>query len=533
MRSSILASILSVLLIPGAYAQTPDIRTLFVGSASVESTTVFDFGKEHRPLELREFYTRNNFLPAWDNERDARELITTIRTIYLDGLDPKNYHLAYLEGRTNRIGREHERAMLDIAMTDAFLELAHDLYEGRLDPAVLFPGEWEACTTTADYPGLLLNALNGAGICETLDMMKPMDNSYEGLKYMLNNFREIQSSGDFPPIKVGVDIKPGDADDRMPDILKRLSMLQLIPRELENESTKYDSLIIYAVQKFQRMHGLTADGVIGRRTQQAMNLRAEDYVETIIANLEKYRWHQSLLLERSVKINIPSCEVVLSQNESIELQMKAIVGRTDRKTPVLSSVITMVTINPTWTVPPTILKEDVLPAVKADSGYLKRHEMRVFTRNEKQIDGDSVNWSAISINNFPYTLRQDAGPRNPLGLIKFVFPNNHTVYLHDTNTPSLFSSQDRWLSSGCIRIQSPMALLRKLMEGTAWTEELVRNEIKRGETKIILLNNPIPIHIVYFTAFVNHGEFHIERDHYGYDRIILKGLAGSETQLFK
>jgi Ca2+-transporting ATPase len=502
-------------LVAGAFAQAfdPGLRT------AVQQT---------QDPQLQKFYEANNYSRAWTNPTDVNELLGSIQSIYMDGLNPEDYNIGYLSTLSvQRPVAEEEKTRLDLELTRSFLRLAHDLYEGKINPDKLFPGDWEACTTSADYAGLLQSALNGNGIGETLEFMKPMDNSYEGLKYMLSNFRVMESKGCLPGIKAGNAIHPGDADERIADIRKTLALLRLMPAELDNGDIRYDSTILIAVTKFQRLHGLTPDGEIGRKTQQALQLTASDYIKTIVANLEKYRWHQSRLLERSIKINIPSFGFKLSDHERTELEMKVIIGRVDRPTPVVSSVITAMIINPTWTVPPTILEEDLLPTVISDPGYLRRHNMRVITSRGKELNPDSINWSKFASRKFPYNIQQDPGPTNPLGRIKFIFPNHHAVYLHDTNMPSLFASQQRSISSGCIRIESPMALVRVLTPASGWTDEMVRAEIDVGETRVITVKDPLPIHLTYFTAYVEGDELHMVNDLYGYDSVILQALKGA------
>lgn len=501
----------------------------FVIPTSAQDARLRTEAEKSNNIELRKFYASNNYSPAWTNTRNRRELITSIGTISLDGLDPGNYNFQYLANKCN----EADTIAFDIALTESFLDLAHDLYQGRIDPDKLFPGDWEACTTRADYGGLLLAAINGQGICETLDFLKPMDNGYEGLKYMLNKFSLIGSKDNFPPVPFGNAIHPGDIDERIADIRKRLSALGMLMTEFNNDDVLYDSIVVDAVKKFQRLHGLTPDGEIGRRTQQAMQLTVDDYISTIIVNLEKFRWHQSRLLDRSVKINIPSYELILSDNDKTELRMKVIIGRTERPTPVINSAITAIVINPTWTVPPTILKEDVLPAVRSDINYLRNHKMKVLNSRGEEINPDSIEWSKITERNFPYHIQQDAGPTNPLGRIKFFIPNHHSVYLHDTNMPSLFASQERAVSSGCIRIELPMALVRLLSPSTGWTEEMVRDQIESGETRIVLVKNPLPIHLTYFTAYVDNNELYVVKDLYDYDRVTLHALQGAKRALVR
>lgn len=520
MNPIFLAFILAVL--PWSFAHSQrTIKSLLEPGTSHNAILGLDAANQ-----VRAFYVQNKFTNAWTDERDTQELLNAVRTIDGDGLSPEDYNLSFLERLL--LDRDQDAiAVRDLAFTDAFMELAHDLHEGRLNPEALFPGDWEACRQPADYPGLLNWALKDIGICETLQLMKPADNSYEGLKYMLSNFREIKSLGGFPQISFGPAITPGGTDVRMVSIRKRLAMLEFIPQALDNEDVKYDSLLIFAVQRFQRLHGLLADGVIGRRTQQTLALSIDNYIESTLVNLERYRWHQSQLGERCIMVNIPAAELTFSENEVNEFSMKAIIGRPDRRTPVLSSSLTSITINPTWTIPPTILKEDVLPALKTDPTYLDRHDIRVIDNWGREVNSDSIDWTSLNEGG-PYIFREDPGPRNPLGLIKFTFPNVHTVYLHDTNSPSLFASPERTLSSGCIRIEAPMKLLRVLLPATGWTEEMVRDQIALGETKQLFIKHPIPIHIVYFTSYVRNNEFYMLQDPYRYDRTVLNALRRSE-----
>jgi murein L,D-transpeptidase YcbB/YkuD len=413
---------------------------------------------------VREFYQANNYQFAWTDEENVGQLLTAIRNIGDDGLNPDYYQLNVLDKLASEIPRDSAR--LDVALSQAFLEVAHDFYQGRLIPEKLFPQDWDACTQPADYTGLLHDALRQMLVCETLDFLRPMDAEYEALRNMLVRLRGINSRDSIPTCAMAAGTK-----------------------------------------------------------------HYEDSVETIIANLERYRWHQSRLIERSIVINIPSEELTLSDHESAVIKMKVIIGRVDRRTPVVSSRITLLTINPTWTVPPTVFKEDIFPSLESDRGYLARHNMKVINHNGDEINVDSINWSTVDATHFPYYLREDAGPLNPLGRIKFSFPNDHSVYLHDTNMPSLFSKEDRTLSSGCIRIEHPMELAKLLIEGSGWTEAMIQEAITKGETKLVLLKKTMPVHITYFTALVSHGELVLLRDVYQYDRVVLNALRAGQSGL--
>ncbi|HMP99068.1 MAG TPA: L,D-transpeptidase family protein, partial [Cyclobacteriaceae bacterium] len=286
------------------------------------------------------------------------------------------------------------------------------------------------------------------------------------------------------------------------------------------ESTFYDSALLNAVKKFQEQHGLAADGVIGKRTIAVLNLSADDYIRLIRLNMERYRWLPETLGETHCVINIPDFSLYVMAKDSLVMEMRTIVGRPERKTPVLSSNIKYITLKPTWTVPPTILREDVLPAVRSNINYLSRNRLRVFDRAGNEIEPTTLPWATYTERNFPFVIRQDPGFYNSLGLIKFSFPNNYTVFLHDTNYRALFKEANRALSSGCIRIEHPFAFAEYLVKDT----ERLNKGISSGETQTILLRQTMPIHLLYFTAFIKQGELHIRPDIYEYDEVLWKAL---------
>lgn len=249
-----------------------------------------------------------------------------------------------------------------------------------------------------------------------------------------------------------------------------------------------------------------------------------DSASTIAINLERLRWLPDSLGATHVVVDITDFRLhVIHRHDSL-MDMRAIVGRPDRSTPVFSSVINYVILNPTWTVPPTILHEDVLPAVRNDSNYLTKHHLRVFTRKGTVVNPSDIPWDAYTGRTFPYQIRQDPGPFNSLGLIKFFIPNHYTVFLHDTNAPSLFSVPNRALSSGCIRIQSPLALAAFLLQPQGWTEDEIRKVIKSGKTTTVRLSRGLPVHIIYLTAYAADGKLQWRDDIYGMDAVLRRAL---------
>ncbi len=239
-------------------------------------------------------------------------------------------------------------------------------------------------------------------------------------------------------------------------------------------------------------------------------------------NMEKVRWLGDLRTTNGVWVNIPSFQFTWRDRDSILMDMKAIVGRPERKTPILNSQIRSVVINPEWVVPPTILKEDVLPAVQVDVAYLQKNRLRLVDHDGLEIAPDSVNWSKLTADKFPYSIKQDAGTRSALGLLKFQFANRHGVYIHDTNMHPLFTQANRALSSGCIRIEKPFLVASRLL--TNWSEKALRDSVDTGKTYVVTVARPIQVHTTYFTITTSQGRWKIWDDLYGWDRVIEETL---------
>ncbi len=239
-------------------------------------------------------------------------------------------------------------------------------------------------------------------------------------------------------------------------------------------------------------------------------------------NMEKARWLADMNTTNVIWINIPSFQLMWYSHDSLIMNMRAVVGRPERKTPIINSQIRSVVINPEWVVPPTILKEDVLPAVQSDRGYLKKNRLRLIDHDGLEISPDSISWTSLSSENFPYAIKQDAGARSALGLLKFQFANRHGVYIHDTNMHALFSQPNRALSSGCIRIEKPFSVAVKLL--SHWTEQTLRDSVETGRTVVLTITKPVPVHTTYFTLTRSDDGWQVWPDVYGWDRAIAEAL---------
>lgn len=275
-----------------------------------------------------------------------------------------------------------------------------------------------------------------------------------------------------------------------------------------------------AIREFQVDNGLTVTGKMNQTTLNALNIPPAERYQELVQSMNEWAKYPEDANSRYVQVNIPSYSLRLISHGIDVLQMKVIVGRPSRPTPLLSSEITTVVFNPTWTVPETILKRDVIPGMRANSNYMKEHyDMHIYSgwgKDATQINPASINWKNATANNFNYRVTAPAGDKNPLGRVKFIFKNDHDVYMHDTPEKSLFALNDRARSSGCIRLENPMALVEYFyVDNTDLTESLVNQYLSTYNTKYIALRNPMSIYITYIPAWVDpQGNAHFSRDIY-------------------
>jgi len=326
------------------------------------------------------------------------------------------------------------------------------------------------------------------------------------LEKTLTRYRQIDKQGGWPRIAAGPAMRLGDTDDRVALLRKRLVATDDLAADA-GQGNVFDETLLQGVQKFQTRHGLADDGVVGPKTLTELNVPVSERIRQLAATLERCRPLPQLLERRHILVNIADFSLKLFDEDKLLLSMPVIVGKTYRQTPVFSGRIASLVLNPTWEVPHSIATKDILPKVQKDPGYLEQLHFRVFrdwTENS-EVDPATVNWGSLSAKRFPYRIRQDAGPANALGRIKFLFPNPYDVYLHDTPSRELFRKDSRTFSSGCIRVAKPLELAIYLLKNTPLDSmEALTAAIARDKTKSILIPSPIAVHIVYMTAWVDH-----------------------------
>ncbi len=486
---------------------------------------------------LPDFYLRRLYLPAWSEggqptER-AWEMSRIIREVSAEGLVPEHYHsrpiealLTEVEGRGRRRANENALTELDLLLTDAFLVLSSHFLNGRINP-VTIDAEWKAKRRDADPVGTLERALAAESLEAELRKLLPYGDEYTGLRKALARYRDFAASGGWPEVPGGPLLRKGDRGERVAILRQRLSRTGDLSED--NGSDRFDETLDEAVRRFQRRNGHTVDGIVGPNTLLSLNVSATERVRQLEVNLERWRWLPRDLGQRYVLVNIADFNLKLVESGETTLEMRVVVGRPYRRTPVFSDRMRYIVLNPSWQVPHSIASRDILPQVQKDPEYLSRQNIRVLQgwgANEREIDPASIEWKRYHAKRFPYRFRQEPGPLNALGQIKFMFPNPYDVYLHDTPARELFDRESRTFSSGCIRLEKPLELAERLLAGSPMGSlEALHRALERGAEQTVRFPAPVPIHLLYWTAWVDDaGILHVRQDIYGRDLLLAQAL---------
>jgi murein L,D-transpeptidase YcbB/YkuD len=479
---------------------------------------------------LRPFYRNRGYRPAWVGEEgllpEADDLVAALRKADSQGLVPADYHLPQILSRLPDATADG-LAELDLLLTDAFLLYCIDVRSGRADPRDADP-EWFVFADRIDHLAALENAIASHKIDRVLGVLHPRAPEYQRLQQALQRYRKIAARGEWPQLPKGKALKKGA---RGPAVAKLRERLRL-SGDLQDEASRdvFDTALEAAVRRFQVRHGLQADGIVGRKTRTTLNVPVAKRIQQIILNMERWRWMPRELGRRYILVNMAGFELHAVEHGESVLHMRVIVGRAYRRTPAFSESLTYLVFNPYWNVPPSVAVLDILPKLREQADYLQEQKIRVFSNwsaGAAEVDPQEIDWSQADARRFPYKLRQDPGPKNALGRVKFMLPNRFNVYLHDTPNRKLFNRIVRTFSAGCIRLERPLDLAHyALMADPRWTPARIRATVRKGKRQVVALPEPIPVYLVYWTAWVDDaGTVHFRRDVYSRDRLLQEALA--------
>jgi murein L,D-transpeptidase YcbB/YkuD len=481
---------------------------------------------------LAKFYQERQMAPLWldaDGPSPRAEVLAKVlRDADQDGLDPEDYHALTIT-ELLAAGTPDQRAELELRLSLGLLEMTSDLASGRLEPQKVNP-ELFVYPQEVDPAKVIRSAAGAQDIAAFVASYEPKQAEYLRLKAALADYRALAAAGGWPTIADGPTLKPGMTDPRVAQLRARLD----VPAPQGGNSALFDPGLAEAVKQFQARHGLEQDGVVGQNTLAALNVPVEDRVRQILLNLERRRWMADNPGQRYVFVNLADFELKLVEEPHTLFDTRVVVGAPYHRTPVFSGDMTYLELNPYWNVPPSIARNEMLPKIKADPGYLAANDFQLlsdWSDNARVLDPHAIDWSAVRPDTFAYKVRQGPGPGNALGHIKFMFPNQFNIYLHDTPARGLFAREVRDFSHGCIRVQDPETLAAFVLDRQpAWSEGQINAAIATGQRQIITLNQPLPVHIAYLTAWVNKdGSVNFRRDVYGRDAILAAALFGPQA----
>lgn len=494
-----------------------------------------DQQSDERIVEVYVFYADDrDYKPLWvrDNgpKSKARDALDAIKGAAQMGLDPLAYRVAEIDAKMETAKTPRELAELEFLLTRAFIDFGRDINRGIVEPQA---AGRENAIVSKELGALTLidGAEQADSIADYVKTLEPQTPEYQRLKSALAAYRDIEAKGGFPVIGKGGALKPGMRDQRILAIRKYLLLTGDLPADADQGEDLYDIDLVAAVKWFQYRHGLAEDGILAQTSFDAMNVPVADRIRQLEINMERRRWMDDDLGKFYILVNIADQQLKVVKDGKTVHTARVVVGKPYARTPVFSERMKYIVLNPYWNVPPSIANNEYLPKLKRNPGALKRERIRIFSGNGDsgaEVDPYSVNWS--SMRRMPYSLRQDWGPKNALGRVKFMFPNRFNVYLHDTPSKSLFNSDLRVFSHGCIRVQDPLVLAELLLTDQGWSRARMDAQIAQGGQRIINLKTPVPVHVTYMTAWANKdGSIHFRRDIYKRDDQLARVLAGSEA----
>jgi murein L,D-transpeptidase YcbB/YkuD len=493
----------------------PGVDTDSVGIRRAEAVSMLYAGRQYRPL----WSDSGAWLPGADS------LLALISRSAGEGLNPAAYHGPLLgklfsDIRTDSSSRRDavKWSVADILLTDAFMRLADNVHFGLLPPDSI---SLKDTSTFADsvLQTMLQSALARDGIARTIDSLSPSIPEYAALCRGLQRYRQAYMRRKW-------DTLPSASADTA-GFDKLLAARLLAGGELDSAGLHSAAAVKKALMTFQRRHGLYPDGKAGKQTIAALNLPASYRIKQIEVNLERWRHMADSMPETYILVNIPSYTLTLWDHDSAAIVSRVIVGKPGHNTPLLNSHITNFQLYPYWRVPASIIGSEMLPAIRKDTGYLRKHNLQIVDRHDHIVDPSKLHWNRYTGRSFPYVMRQMTGLDNSLGIVKFNFRNKYSVYLHDTNLRNLFNLTGRDLSHGCVRVQQwePLAMFLIRDDTLRHVPDSVDSWLNRQVQKTVALKRRVPIYIRYFTCTADSlGKLTFYPDIYGYDRRMMKRM---------
>ena len=491
---------------------------------------------------LGQLYSLNNFQPFWTAGSQLNSKAAGLRQMLVSasrhGLISEDYWSPTLEKLYTGIN-EKTWLTFELAASEAYIRYARQLTSGRLiDPNTMDDDIKFSRKEFKDYQFLKDSALQTGLLFSSIDQLAPQMEAYSKLLTLLQDLRTWSAQKQMPTLFYpGKDIALGQRGPFVAEIKIRLNQLGY---GTSNTSDIFDSELAQVIKVFQSQNGIKPTGTLGKATMRSLGMSANDRIKQVEVTLEKLRWLPREIEPKHVFVNLAFQELKVRENNKVVLQMKTVNGRPLRRSPSMRDLLTVVEINPTWTVPFSIAIKDKLPMLQKNPNYITEHHFKLYdSRTDEELDPKSVDWIQVSKQNFYYTLIQQSSRENALGVMKFPLTNEWHIYLHDTNEPQLMKENFRLMSSGCIRLEDPMGLgLYLLKDQPQWTENAIIDLLPQGKHEKenpanvkIRLTQAVPVYTMYLTVEVNQqGQTRFVEDHYGQDWRLKQTLSNKRVK---
>lgn len=498
--------------------------------------------REH--AALARFYARRAGRLAWANDpRAVLSLVDAVRGAGTHGLRPVDYHAETLAAVswTAEPSRQLPDALMeprverDLLLSDTFLRLARALSVGAVDPRALDPS-YRRADVPPDPVEALEAALARGDVAAVLAGLAPPHSEYAGLREGLARLRADSRAPGCPQLPDGPMLRLGDRDPRVVVLRTCLMASNSMSASPKADPMRLDAALVEVLRRFQHRHGLSADGVLGPATRAALLVTRAERIDQVRVNLERWRWQGRDPGARWLRVDVPQYRLRAFEGGAATptLEMRVVVGRPEWETPQVHALITHLVLNPSWRVPHSIFVEEMVPRAQQEADYFAVEGLELWEQGDGDwllAEPDSVDWARLDPDSPRYRVSQPPGPRNPLGRIKFMFENAHAVYLHGTPSRSVLERPERVLSHGCVRVEDELALARwVLAPDPTWSMERIERELERVRMEPVVLPEPLPVHLVYFTAEADaKGALSFASDPYGWDPLLLDLLGSDDS----
>jgi L,D-transpeptidase YcbB len=480
-------------------------------------------------LKTQLYYGARGYKRAWLKKRRPDRLfyalVAEVKQSDAYGFVPEDYYITELEEAVERFYDKRKRkrtpadlSNLDIRLTASFFLFTTHLIEGR----IRYPGAreflWQKGMPLENDIALLLKMESAADLKKEIESLHPRDAQYSRLQKALKAYRELEKADSFPPVSTTMNLKPGDSHNDITIVRKKLELTEKIKGQ-ETSSTLYDERLTEAVKHFQERHGLEPDGIVDDQTAAFLNVPIKQKAELIALNLERLRWRPHLKGDKDeIVINVPEYMLRVYRNNNEKMSMRVILGAEYTPTPVFHDTLKYIVFSPTWMVPGSIFEKEFLPKLREDPLHFDTERFR-FYRDGVEIDPMLEPWMDKELDVKRYSVIENPGDANSLGNVKFIMPNDFSVYLHDTPADKLFKREQRALSHGCIRLERPVDFALYLLRGQKeWNEKKIKEAMRSPDPLKVDLEETYPVYILYRTVWVDdEGLVHFRKDIYGHD----------------